>query len=244
MTATTATTCPGNCAGCNIFTFAPMIWASGGKIEPAECGDEALVGENIQEVLEWARMMHQEGQIDPAAQPENGETFAEVFGSGKVGIMGTGNFNVVLAKEQNPDIDLGVTLIPGLESGEVASFAGGDIVTVPKGSERVDDAVDFMRFILSDEIQVEQYAKLGNMTTRADMADNEYSNAGRGRRRHRPGAPRRPDAVHAEVLRDHQLAAEPLAADAAAGVLLRRGHRRDHRRHQGRDGADQLRVIG
>jgi multiple sugar transport system substrate-binding protein len=168
---------PGNCAGCNIFTFAPMIWASGGKIEPAECGDEALVGENIEEVLQWARTMHQEGQIDPAAQPENGETFAEVFGSGKVGIMGTGNFNVVLAKEQNPDIDLGVTLIPGLESGEVASFAGGDIVTVPKGSDRVEDAVDFMRFILSDEIQVEQYAKLGNMTTRADMADNEYSNA-------------------------------------------------------------------
>jgi multiple sugar transport system substrate-binding protein len=168
---------PGNCAGCNIFTFAPMIWASGGKIEPAECGDEALVGENIATVLEWARAMHQEGQIDPAAQPENGETFAEVFGSGKVGIMGTGNFNVVLAKEQNPDIDLGVTLIPGLESGQVASFAGGDIVTVPKGSDRVEDAVDFMRFILSDEIQVEQYAKLGNMTTRADMADNEYSNA-------------------------------------------------------------------
>ena len=168
---------PGNCAGCNIFTFAPMIWAAGGKIEPAECGDEALVGDNIQTVLEWARMMHQEGQIDPAAQPENGETFAEVFGSGKVGIMGTGNFNVVLAKEQNPDIDLGVTLIPGLESGDVASFAGGDIVTVPKGSERVDDAVDFMRFILSDEIQVNQYAKLGNMTTRADMADNEFSNA-------------------------------------------------------------------
>jgi multiple sugar transport system substrate-binding protein len=166
---------PGNCAGCNIFTFAPMIWASGGKIEPAECGDEPLVGDNINAVLEWARMMHKEGQIDPAAQAENGETFAEVFGSGKVGIMGTGNFNVVLAKEQNPDIDLGVTLLPGLETGETSSFAGGDIVTVPKGSERVDDAVDFMKFILSDEVQVEQYAKLGNMTTRADMADNEYA---------------------------------------------------------------------
>ena len=153
-----------------------MIWASGGKIEPAECGDEALVGENIEEVLQWARTMHEEGQIDPAAQQENGETFAEVFGSGKVGIMGTGNFNVVLAKEQNPDIDLGVTLLPGLETGQTASFAGGDIVTVPKGSDRVDDAVDFMRFILSDEVQVEQYAKLGNMTTRADMADNQYSN--------------------------------------------------------------------
>lgn len=167
---------PGNCAGCNIFTFAPMIWAAGGTIEPAACGDEPLVGENIPEVLEWARTMHREGHIDPAAQAENGETFAEVFGSGQVGIMGTGNFNVVLAKEQNPDIELGVTLLPGLETGQVASFAGGDIVTIPKGSDRIDDAVDFMRFILSDEVQVEQYAQLGNMTTRADMADNEYSN--------------------------------------------------------------------
>jgi multiple sugar transport system substrate-binding protein len=167
---------PGNCAGCNIFTFAPMIWASGGTIEPAECGDEALVGDTIPDVLAWARMMHEEGLIDPAAQAENGETFAEVFGSGNVGIMGTGNFNVVLAKEQNPDIDLGVTLLPGLETGQVASFAGGDIVTVPKGSERVEDAVDFMRFILSDDVQVNSYAQLGNMTTRADMSDNEFSN--------------------------------------------------------------------
>ena len=165
--------------------------------------------------------MHEEGQIDPAAQPENGETFAEVFGSGKVGIMGTGNFNVVLAKEQNPDIDLGVTLLPGLETGQTSSFAGGDIVTVPKGSERIDDAVDFMRFILSDEVQVEQYAKLGNMTTRADMADNKYSNAGRGRGRHGAGDPGRPDAVHVEVLRADQLAAGPVAADAPACLLHR-----------------------
>jgi multiple sugar transport system substrate-binding protein len=168
---------PGNCAGCNIFTFAPMIWASGGHIEPAECGDEALTGENIEEVLAWARTMHEEGLIDPAAQAETGDTFAQVFGSGNVGIMGTGNFNVVAAKEQNPDIDLGVTLIPGLETGQVASFAGGDIVTVPKGSDRVEDAVDFMRFILSDDVQVNVYSQLGNMTTRSDMADNEFANA-------------------------------------------------------------------
>ena len=63
----------GNCAGCNIFTFAPLIWASGGTIEPAECGDEALVGDSIPTVLEWARMMHQEGLIDPAAQAETGD---------------------------------------------------------------------------------------------------------------------------------------------------------------------------
>ena len=38
----------------------------------------------------------------------------------------------------------------------------------------MNDAVDFMRFILSDEVQVEGYAKLLNMTTRGDMSDNKY----------------------------------------------------------------------
>jgi multiple sugar transport system substrate-binding protein len=163
----------GNCAGCNIFTFGPLIWASGGTIEPATADDEALTG-NVAEVLEWARMMHRQGLINPANQAENGETFHLQFGSGKVGIMGTGNFNITLAREQNPGMDFGIALLPGLEVGQTASFAGGDIVTVPRGSQRVEDAVDFMKFILSDEVQVEVYAKLLNMTTRGDMVDNPY----------------------------------------------------------------------
>jgi multiple sugar transport system substrate-binding protein len=172
---------PGNCAGCNIFTFGPMIWANGGKIEPAEPGDTAMeTPEVIGPVLEWARMMHQEGLIDPAAQSEDGATFAQVFGSGNVGIMGTGNFNITLVagaegiEGQNPDMNFGITLIPGLNTGDAASFLGGDIVVVPDGSERLEDAVDFMNFILSDEVQVEVYAKLLNMTTRTDMTDNVY----------------------------------------------------------------------
>ena len=166
---------PGNCAGCNIFTVGPYIWASGGKIEPATCGDEPLVGDNIKTVLQQLRSMQQEGLIDPAAQSENGDTFANVFGSGKVGIMGTGNFNVVLAKQQNPGIDIGVTLIPGLDRGQVASFAGGDIVAIPRTSTRVNDAVDFEKYILSSEVQPNVYSKAGNLTTRSDMADNSFS---------------------------------------------------------------------
>jgi len=34
-----------------------------------------------------------------------------------------------------------------------------------------------MKFILSDEVQVEGYAKLLNLTTRADMVDNKYFKA-------------------------------------------------------------------
>ena len=125
-------------------------------------------------MLQWARDMIAAGNVHEDARGETGETFAQRFGSGKVGMMGTGNFNITLAEEQNPEMDFGVALLPGVESGQVASFAGGDIVTIPKGSERVDDAVDFMKFLLSDEIQVEVYAKMLNMTTRGDMTDNKY----------------------------------------------------------------------
>jgi multiple sugar transport system substrate-binding protein len=167
----------GNCAGCNIFTFGPLIWASGGTIEPKSATDEPLTGENLPKVLEWARMMHKEGLINPANRAENGETFHLQFGSGKVGIMGTGNFNLYLLKEQNPELfdgGTGITFLPGLAPDTAASFAGGDIVAIPKGSKRVDDAVDFMKFILSDGQQVESYARLLNMTTRGDMAENKY----------------------------------------------------------------------
>ena len=50
-------------------------------------------------------------------------------------------------------------------------------MVIPNGSERVDDAVDFMKFLLSDETQVEVYAKNLNLTTRSDMADNTYFQA-------------------------------------------------------------------
>ena len=170
---------PGNCAGCNIFTVGPLMWASGAKIEAAGPGDEPLVGDGVKQVLEWARDMVKAGNVHESAQAENGETFHLQFGSGKLGMMGTGNFNITLARDQMVDhpFEFGISLLPGVEEGSAASFIGGDLVVIPKGSTRVDDAVNFMKFLLSDEVQVEVYAKALNLTTRSDMTDNQYFEA-------------------------------------------------------------------
>jgi len=168
---------PGSCAGCNIFTVGPLMWASGATIEPASADDEPLTGDGVKQVLQWARDMIKAGNVHDDARSENGETFHLRFGSGKIGMMGTGNFNITLVAEQNPGMDFGITLLPGVEPGQTASFIGGDLVVIPKGSKRVNDAIDFMKFILSDEVQVEGYAKLLNLTTRSDMTDNAYFKA-------------------------------------------------------------------
>ena len=81
---------PGNCAGCNIFTVGPLMWASGATIEAGKCGDEPLVGDGVKEVLQWARDMVKAGNVPESARGETGDTFAEQFGTGKIGMMGTG----------------------------------------------------------------------------------------------------------------------------------------------------------
>jgi multiple sugar transport system substrate-binding protein len=168
---------PGNCAGCNIFTVGPLMWASDAKIEATGPGDEPLVGDGVKQVLQFGRDMVKAGNVAEGARTENGETFHLQFGSGKVGMMGTGNFNITLARQQNPSMKFGITLLPGVAPGSSASFIGGDLVVVPKGSKRVGDAVNFMKFLLSDDVQVEVYAKALNLTTRSDMVDNKYFQA-------------------------------------------------------------------
>ncbi len=168
---------PGNCAGCNIFTVGPLMWASGAKIESAAAGDEPLTGEGVKQVLQFTRDMVKAGNVHEGDRTENGETFHLQFGSGKVGMMGTGNFNITLARQQNATMNFGIGLLPGATAGSSASFIGGDLVVIPKGSTRVDDSVNFMKFLLSDEVQVEVYAKALNLTTRSDMTDNKYFQA-------------------------------------------------------------------
>ena len=106
-----------------------------------------------------------------------------------------------------------------MEPGSSASFIGGDLVVIPNGSQRVDDAVEFMKFILSDNEQVEGYAKLLNLTTRSDMADNKYFQAEPLVQDVAKALDVGRDAVHPDLLRADQLAAGSVAADAPAGLL-------------------------
>ena len=170
---------PGNCAGCNIFTVGPLMWASDATIEAGKCGDEPLVGDGVKTVLQFGRDMVTAGNVPEGARAETGAEFHLQFGSGNLGMMGTGNFNISLARDQmkGHEFEFGISLLPGMTSGKYASFIGGDLVVIPKGSTRVDDAVAFMKFLLSDDTQVEVYAKALNLTTRSDMADNQYFDA-------------------------------------------------------------------
>lgn len=163
----------GACAGCNAFTFMPLIWASGGDILSEDYSQPTLTDPAVKEALEFYRRMWEEGLVPESASVDAGSDFIGAFTSGKIGMAGSGAFSVALLKNQYPDIDFGLTYLPGRE-GDRSSFAGGDNIAIPTGSQHVEQAFEFIEWLLSDEVQLEIYAKNGHLPVRTDLADNIY----------------------------------------------------------------------
>jgi len=167
----------GSCPGCNIFTTSPMMVASGARMLPAGPNDEPLAGTGVKEVLQLFRDMWAEGLIPKSAQSDNGSNFVANFKTGKIGIQGAGGFLIADLKREVPNLDFGVAFLPGIKEGQASAFVGGDVVAIPKGSKRAALALQFIKWELSDEAQLEGLAKNNILPSRTDLADNKYFQA-------------------------------------------------------------------
>ena len=164
----------GACPGCNIFTTSPMMVAAGSKILPANGNDDCLTGEGVKDVLETFKEMWNEGLVPKSAQADNGSNFTAEFKTGKIGIQGTGGFLLAELKHDAPNLNFGVTFLPGVKEGQVSAFVGGDVVAIPVGSKHVSLAKTFIAWELTDEAQIDGLAKNNILPSRPALADNKY----------------------------------------------------------------------
>ena len=165
----------GSCPGCNIFTIAPQMWAARGTVVlPAGCDAEPLQGESIKQVLQDYRTMWKEGLIPEYAKADKGDHTMAAFVSGKIGMQAAANYAVPLLKEKAPGLDFGVAFLPGPSPGDVSSFAGGDVLTIPATAKHAAKALEVLDWVLTDEPQLEVYAKTGNLPSRTDLTKNKY----------------------------------------------------------------------
>jgi len=164
----------GSCPGCNIFTTSPMMVAAGSKILPANGDDPTLTGDGVKQVLDTFKAMWDEGLVPKSAQTDNGANFTAMFKSGKIGIQGCGGFLISDLKHDVPDMNFGVTFLPGVKEGQVSAFVGGDVVAIPIGSKHVALAKAFVAWELTDEAQLEGLAKNNILPSRPALADNKY----------------------------------------------------------------------
>lgn len=166
----------GSCAGCNAFTYLPLIWASGGDVLSEDGKTATLTDPNVKAALEFYKKMWDEKLIPEGARVDTGSEFFNAFAGGKVGMSGSGAFAIGTLKANFPDLDFGVTYLPGKDGGK-SSFAGGDSIGIPAGSKFVKEAFEFIEWTFSEEVQIEQYAKSSQLPVRTDLAENKYFEA-------------------------------------------------------------------
>jgi multiple sugar transport system substrate-binding protein len=164
----------GNCSGCNAFTYLPMVWAAGGEVineDGATFEDPANVSG-----LEFLNKLWEQGSIPEGARSDGGENWLTGFMAGTVGIQPLGSFAIAAINADAPELNYGVAPLPG-NGGETASFIGGDVLGIPAESENANAAWEFIDWTLSDEVQLDIVAKSGELVSRTDLVDNEFSNA-------------------------------------------------------------------
>lgn len=164
----------GQCAGCNAYTFSPLVWASGGDFVNEDGTKATLTSQGVQDGLGLYQDLWESGDVPAEAKDDTGANWVGSFGSGKVGMVGLGAFAIAQMRENFPDVNYGIAALPGVDGGE-SSFTGGDVIAIPSGSKHADAAWEFLEWTLSKDAQVGVYAKSGSLVARADLVDNEYA---------------------------------------------------------------------
>lgn len=158
----------GNCGGCNIFTFTPLVWASGGDILTEDGSKATLDSPQLRGAIDLYRSMVKKDLVPSGAQTDTGSNFFAAFAAGNIGISPSGAFAIGALNTQYPDVDYGVTFLPGKEGGW-SSFAGGDNFVVTKGTTKLAVVKEFLDFAYSLEGQT-ILAKYGSLPVRGDIA--------------------------------------------------------------------------
>lgn len=163
----------GNCGGCLVFTWFPMVWAADEDVMNAEGTESLLASDTAQDVYATFKDLVDSDAVGAGTRDETGATWVAPFQEGKVGVM---PYPATLLSTADETVDVGVAPIPGPDGGE-STFVGGDGIGISKDSESSEQAWNFLSWLMSEEAQVEVLAQNGDVVSRADLIDNEYTSA-------------------------------------------------------------------
>ena len=164
----------GACGGCNVFEFAPHVWASGGDILNQDGTKATLDTPQVTDALQFYRDMWTDGSVSTASKNDAGTQQIPLFSSGKVGMVTLGAFAIPTIEKAK--INFGVTPIPGKDGG-TASFAGGDVISVINGTKNKAGAEDFIKWATDEQAQT-FLAKNGSVPVRTDLVPKIYASQG------------------------------------------------------------------
>ncbi|WP_165218897.1 sugar ABC transporter substrate-binding protein [Schaalia sp. ZJ1691] len=166
----------GQSGGALVFTMMPTMWASGEEVL-SEDGTEAMMNNKAaQKMWEGLReLAATENGIGSGSKEETGATWTAPFQEGKIGVMHF-PFTSVSTLFEKSEFDIGVAGIPGIDGGQ-STFLGGDAIGISQSSKNVDQAWNFMQWLMSDEVQQKVFADNNDTAASLSVLKNGYANA-------------------------------------------------------------------
>lgn len=157
----------GACGGCYIFTFTPLVWASGGQILVDDGAKATLDTPALKDGVDFYRSLVAGGMVPASSRTDTGSDFLSIV-DGKIGLQSIGASQIGVLTIKYPDLHFGVTLIPGRDGG-TSSFVGGNNIVVTKGAKSVKAVEAFMEYVYSPEGQ-RLMVRHGSLPARSDIA--------------------------------------------------------------------------
>ncbi len=168
---------PHNNTGQLQFDFTPFIWAAGGKVTNPD-GSFVFDDDATRAALRLFKTAWDAGYFPDSAKSDDGVGFVSAFAKGNIGMSMIGGGGSDAYASQHLPFDYGVMPIPGPKTGEVASFAGGDVAGISAGAQHPDQAWDFLSWLTSDTTQLDVYGKLHSIPIRSDLVAKLPADAG------------------------------------------------------------------
>lgn len=166
----------GACGGCMAFTLLPYVWAGGGDVLQHD-GDTvtATLEDNdaLRGTLELFHGLWQDGVVPSQSTTDNGADQFGPFFSGTTGMFVNGSYPLGTLKAEHPDIDFGVTIVPGSDGGAGAAYTGGDSIAMTASAADQAAAWEALQWFTSEGQSL--LAQAGVLPTRLDIAADEYA---------------------------------------------------------------------
>jgi multiple sugar transport system substrate-binding protein len=147
------------------FQWLPFLWQTGADIPNVDSeGGRAALGL-------WQSMVEDGLMSQGILGWEQSDVLAQ-FQNGRAAMMVNGPWQIPVIKDESPDIDWDVAVLP--ENEQSASILGGENLAIVSGKENVDAAWELVKWSQQPEIRKEYLIQAGKLPSRQDLAEDSY----------------------------------------------------------------------
>ena len=170
----------GQSGGALTFKLFPSIWADGEETISEDGTEAYLNSDTAKSILKvWRNLAETPNGLGDGSKEETGATWTAPFANGNIGVMPYPNTSIasIIEAEADGGFECGVCIIPGTEAGDGSTYLGGDAMGISRNCEHVDQAWNFIAWLMTEEAQQEVFADNNDTASNLKVLANGYENA-------------------------------------------------------------------